>query len=121
MVAPSVAASASPLLPSTNVNAEARGKVAAIYTFPKAKLPRLGDTHRACAELVWRTFPAASQRAVCYRAAAETGAASPDTFARILNGETRHIDFHLMQCVQIIAAARGVAIPPALAVRIGAA
>lgn len=120
MVALSGAASHPPASYADN-GIETCGKVAAIYTFPKAKLPRLDDTHRACADLVWRTFPAPSQRAVCYRAAAETGAASPDTFARILNGETRHIDFHLMQCVQIIAASRGVAIPPALAVRIGAA
>lgn len=116
----SVAASHPPSL-HVKDGMEPRRNVAAIYAFPKTKLPRVDDVHRAAADLVWRTFPAASQRAVCARAAAETGAGCPDTFARILNGQTRHIDFHLMQCVQIIAAARGVAIPPALAVRIGAA
>lgn len=113
-------ASASPVSHTEMVNAEPCSKTAAIVAFPKIKLPPLCDVSRECARLIWSTFPAASQRAVCQRAARETGAGSADTFHRIISGETKRPDFYVMQCVQIVAASRGVAIPPALAVRVSA-
>lgn len=93
-------------------------KYAEFARFPKTKLPPLPDYARACADLIWQTFPGPSQHAVCERAARETGAGCVDTFARILGGATKHPDGYLMQCVQIIAASRGVAIPAALAIRV---
>lgn len=113
----SVASSSTPYPMADNATLTSR-KTAEKLTFPKTKLPPLGNYARACADLIWATFPGPSMNAVCDRAARETGAASADTFARILGGATKHPDGYLMQCVQIIAASRGVAIPPALAVRV---
>ncbi len=98
------------------VNAGTFPKSGKIYAFPKSKLPPLPDYARACAALIWATFPAPSQHGVCVAASMATGA-SPNTFDRILSGATKKPDGYLMQCVQIIAASRGVAIPPALAIR----
>lgn len=105
-----------PLLP-VNHDMIARGKTAAIVKLGKTPFPPLPDFQRACADLIWRTFPAASQRAVCDRAERETGLASSDTFDRLLSGRTGKPDAYLMHCVMGLAAARGVAIPPELAVR----
>ena len=95
-----------------------RRKYAENASFPKTKLPPLPDYARACADLIWRTFPGPSLNAVCDRAERETGAASSDTFARIVGGHTKKPDGHLMKCVEIIAASRGVDIPAALTVRL---
>lgn len=117
LVAPSVGSW--PSTPSVSVNHDTNGirSSAQKLTFPKTKLPPLPDYARACADLIWRTFPASSLHAVCERAARETGAGCTDTFARILGGYTKRPDGYLMQCVMIVAASRGVAIPPALTVR----
>jgi len=116
MVGQSVSASLSPSA-DQKVNAKAYGKTAVIYSFPRVPFPKVEDFARECAALIWATLRAPSQRAVCQRAAQETGAASPDTFDRILSGETKRPDFYLMRCVMAIAASRGVAIPPALVIR----
>lgn len=121
MVARATSVSSRPS-PSVSVNHAANGirNVAEKLTFPKTKLPPLPDYARACADLIWRTFPGPSLHAVCERAARETGAGCVDTFARILGGNTKRPDGYIMQCVLIIAASRGVAIPAALAVRCAA-
>ena len=108
--------------PSVSVNHDTNGicSSAEKLTFPKTKLPPLPDYARACADLIWRTFPGPSLHAVCERAARETGAGCTDTFARILGGYTKRPDGYLMQCVMIVAASRGVTVPAALAVRVPA-
>ena len=103
-------------LPAT-FNADTSRKSAEIAAFPKSKLPPVSDYARACAALIWNTFPAPSQHGVCARAARETGIAAADTFDRIVSGKTAHIDGYLMRCVMVIAAARGIRIPAELAVR----
>lgn len=105
-----------PSLPLKHATSGIR-KTAEILPFGREKLPPLPDYARACAALIWATFHANSLNAVCDRAARETGAGCPDTFARILSGATKKPDGYLMQCVKIIAVSRGVAIPPDLTVR----
>ena len=116
MVGLSGAASVAPVLMAQHGTAR-RSNVAAIVKLPVKALPSVGDYAKACARLIWATFPASSQRAACQRAARETGLASADTFDRILSGETQRIDSYLMQAVKTLAHMRGVAIPPELAVR----
>lgn len=116
MVVQSVAAFDPPSLPDQIGTAFPR-KSAALFRIEKQKLPPLEDYRKACAALISRTFPAQSQNAVCDRAEVETGIASADTFARILAGHTKHPDGHLMQCVMVVAASRGVTIPAAIAIR----
>ena len=111
-----VESSSSPVL-MTNHDTAARRKSATIVKLPVKSLPPLDDYTRACARLIWATFPAPSQRAVCSRAATETRLASSDTFDRILSGKTQRIDSYLMQAVKMLAHMRGVSIPPELAVR----
>lgn len=94
-------------------------ETAEIAAFPKSRLPHVDDYAKACAALIWVTFRASSQWAVAERAERETGLASADTFERILGQRTHKIDGYLMQCVLAVAHHRGVAIPAALAVRIG--
>ena len=96
---------------------DARRKTAEFARFPKSKFPPLPDYARACAALIAATFPASSRNGVCDRAERETGAAGADTFERIIAGKTKRPDGYLMQCVMAVAASRGVAIPPELAVR----
>ena len=115
LVVPGFYPSHPPSLPRHHATATA-GKSAQIARYPGAKFPPLVDFRKACADLIWATFRDTSHNAVCERAERETGE-DADKFSRILSGETRKPDAYLMQCVMIIAAARGVAVPPALAVR----
>lgn len=117
MVVRSGGASRSSLSGSVNHDSEKCSKSAAIFTFPKEKLPPILDYNRACADLIAATFPASSRRGVCQRAATETRLASADTFNRILSGDTGRVDAYLMRAVMHFAADRKIAIPPALAVR----
>lgn len=87
LAAPSVA---------TSVNSEPSRIVAAIATFPKAKLPAaVEDFGRSCAKLLWATFPGRSQNAVCEAASHALGV-SPDTIERVLAGRTKHPDPRVM-------------------------
>lgn len=108
-------ASQSPSFPTHT--AQPSRRTAPISRFPRTKLPPVADYARACAALIWATFPASSQNAVCERAERELCIASADTFARILSGHTKSPAGHLMQCVMVVAASRGVKIPDALVVR----
>ena len=117
MVASVASASASPVLMTDHSAEPCRNSAAIIIRLPRAALPPIDDYAKACARLIWATFPGQSQRAVCSRAEMETRLASSDTFDRILSGKTQRIDSYLMRAVMAIAHARGVAIPPELAVR----
>lgn len=120
MVGRSVAASGvTPVLQADTAAGSSR-KSAEIVRLSKAKLPPVDDYLRACADLLWRTFPASSANAVCDRAEAETGVASADTFSRILSGQTKKPDGYVMHVVLHFASARGVKIPAAVAIRVGA-
>lgn len=89
--------------------------------FPKPKLPaQVDDFCRACAKLIWATFPGRSQWDVCLQAAMHLGT-SPDTIERILAGKTKHPDPRLMFAVLPIYQAkfgRGFEIGGGLEVRI---
>ena len=100
---------------------EPLGKAAEILTFPKAKLPaQVEDFGKACAKMIWATFPGRSQWDVCQQAAMHLGT-SPDTIERILSGKTKHPDPRLMFAVLPIYQAkhgRGFDIGAGLEVRI---
>ena len=120
-VAGSLVASSSPSVSPVQHGTEPFRRTAEISRFPKIKHPPLPDYAKACAMLICATFPAPSHNAICDRAEAETGAASADTFSRIINGQTKKPDGYLMHCVLGHALVRGVAIPATLAIRIEAA
>ena len=100
--------------PSTipNANPALFRKSAVIASFPKAKLPdAVEDFGKACARLIWMTFPARSQNAVCEEAAwwLQT---SPDTIDRILGQRTKHPDPRIMfMCLAIYQSRTGNAFP----------
>lgn len=114
-----VACGVTPVLQADAATVPSR-KSAEIVSLPKAKLPPVDGYLRACADLLWRTFPASSANGVCDRAEAETGVASSDTFHRILAGQTKKPDGYVMHVVLHFAHARGVNIPAAFAIRVGA-
>lgn len=94
---------ASPTLQTTTPpeqpSAESIGRSAEIHTFTRAKLPaQVDDFGRACAKMIWATFPGRSQWDVCLQAAMHLGT-SPDTVERILQGKTKHPDPRLMFAV----------------------
>lgn len=105
----------------TKINAEPVRNSAEIAVFPKPKLPaQVDDFGRACAKLIWATFPGRSQWDVCLQAAMHLGT-SPDTIERILAGKTKHPDPRLMFAVLPIYQAkfgRGFEIGGGLEVRI---
>jgi len=109
-------ASAAPLAVPKSVNAETFRKSAEIVNLKSSVLPKPEAFRKQCADLIERTFPGSSRHAICKRAARETGSGSPDKFLRILTDDTRAIDAYMLRVVLHLAAARGVAIPPALAV-----
>jgi hypothetical protein len=117
MVGRSVAASCvAPVLQGDTAPAPSR-KSAEIVHIGRTFLPPMDDYLRACADLLWRTFPAPSANAVCDRAEAETGIASADTYHRILSGQTKKPDGYVIHVLLHFAHARGVKIPAALAIR----
>jgi hypothetical protein len=109
---PLACASAAPVASAETVTAKRPRTVASIATFPKAKLPAaVEDFGRSCAKLLWATFPARSQNAVCEAASLSLGV-SPDTIARILNGDTKHPDPRVMfACLAIYQSKTGKAWP----------
>ena len=78
---------------------EPLGNSAELLPFTRAKLPaQVEDFGRACAKMIWVTFPGRSQWDVCLQAAMHLGT-SPDTVERILSGKTKHPDPRLMFAV----------------------
>lgn len=100
-----VSALAAPFVPP-NANPDLSRKSAEIVAFPKATFPAVSDYAKRCAALIRETFPAPSQHQMCIAAARMTGA-SPDTFDRILAGQTKSPDAKLMLTVLAIRAATG--------------
>ena len=105
-----------PLDVSVNHCTQPSRKSAEIVKLKSAILPKPEAFRAQCVDLIERTFTEQSRNAICERAARETGSGSPDKFLRILTGDTRTIDAYLLRAVMHFATARGVPIPPALAV-----
>ena len=105
-------ASGSPVSTLETVKQNPSRTVAAIATFPKAKLPAaVEDFSRSCAKLIWATFPGRSQNAVCEAASHALGV-SPDTIERVLGGRTKHPDPRVMfACLAIYQSKTGRAWP----------
>lgn len=94
------------LAPRLNLSEPTYRKSADIVSFHATIVPALVDDFaRSCAKLIWATFPARSQNAVCIAAAHATGA-SPDTFERILSGSTKRIDASLILALLALHQAR---------------
>lgn len=94
-----------PFLPP-DANPKHLRKTAELVTYPKATFPAVADYAKRCAALIRETFPAPSQHQMCIAAARMTGA-SPDTFDRILAGDTKSPDARLMLTILAIRAATG--------------
>ena len=110
------AAYRSPTVNSVNHNPDELRISAEIVQLPVAPKPSRQEYLRAFAQLVWATYPAASQSGVCERAARETRAGSPDTWDRIINQKTQKPDAYLVDSVKRDAFVRKVKIPKALMV-----
>lgn len=90
--------------PAADHAPEAFRTSAEISRFTRRKLPPVSDYADRCAALIRETFPAPSQHRICLRAAQMTGAC-PDTFDRILTGQTKSPDARLMLVILAIRAA----------------
>lgn len=101
---------ASALSPSQRVqatlSAEPHRKTAGkSVPFPRAKFPPVPDYAALCAALICETFPARSRHQTCIDASRAVGS-SPDTFERILSGDTKSPCGNLMLRVMTIRANR---------------